>query len=65
MMRYIIKILFSESMDFTAQYRYEYRSFHQCAILGYVYLNDYDQVHKRILLSESIGFTAQYRIEHR
>ena len=36
-MRYIIKILFSESVDFTAQYRYEHRSFHQCAILGYVY----------------------------
>ena len=31
------KILFSESVDFTAQYRYEHRSFHQCAILGYIY----------------------------
>ena len=36
MMRYIIKILFSESVDFTAQYRYEHRSFHQCAILDYI-----------------------------
>ena len=36
-MRYIIKILFSENVDFTAQYRYEHRSFHQCAILKYVY----------------------------
>ena len=36
-MRYIIKILLSESLDFTAQYRYEHRSSHQPAILGYVY----------------------------
>ena len=27
-MRYIIQILLSESVDFTAQYRYEHRSFH-------------------------------------
>ena len=40
MMRYVIKILFSESVDFTAEYRYEHRSFHQCAISEYVYLND-------------------------
>ena len=37
LMGYIIKILFSESVDFTAQYEYEHRSFHQFAILGYVY----------------------------
>ena len=36
-MRYIIKILFSVSVDFTGQYRYEHWSFHQCAILGHVY----------------------------
>ena len=36
-MRYIIKVLFTESLDFTAQYRYEHRSFYQCAILGYIY----------------------------
>ena len=36
-MRYIIKILLSESVDFTALYRYEHRLFHQCAILGYIY----------------------------
>ena len=36
-MSYIIKILFSGSVDFTAQYRIEHRSFHQCAILAYVY----------------------------
>ena len=34
---YIIKILFSESVDVTAQYRYEHRSFHQGTILGFVY----------------------------
>ena len=39
-MRYIIKILFSESLDFTAQYRYEYRSSHQLAILGCIYYNE-------------------------
>ena len=36
-MRYIIKILFSESVDFTPQYQDEHRSFHQCATLGYIY----------------------------
>ena len=36
-MRYRIKILLSENVDFTAQYRYQHRSFHQCAILGYIY----------------------------
>ena len=36
-MRYMKRILFSEYVDFTAQYRYKHRSFHQCAILGYVY----------------------------
>ena len=36
-MRYIIKILFSESVHFTPQYRYERQSSHQCAILGYIY----------------------------
>ena len=36
-MRYIIKILFSESVAFTAQYRNEHRSFHQSATLDYVY----------------------------
>ena len=36
-MRYIIQILLSESVDFTAQYRYEHRPFHQGAILVYVY----------------------------
>ena len=36
-MGYVIKILFRESIDFTAQYRYEHRSFQQYAILGYVY----------------------------
>ena len=36
-MRYIIKILLSESVDFRVQYQDEHRSFHQCAILGYVY----------------------------
>ena len=33
LMGYIIKILFSESVDFTAQYRCEHRSFHECDIL--------------------------------
>ena len=33
----LIKILFSESVDFTAQYRYKHRLFDQCAILDYVY----------------------------
>ena len=36
-MRYIIKILLSESLDSRAQYRYEHRLFHQCATLDYVY----------------------------
>ena len=31
------RILFSESVDFIAQYRYEHRLFYQCAILGYIY----------------------------
>ena len=35
-MRYIKKILFSESVDVTAQYRNEHRSFHQPVILGYI-----------------------------
>ena len=30
--RYIIQVLFRESIDFTAEYRYEHRSFDQCAI---------------------------------
>ena len=34
---YIIKILLSESLDFTAQYRYEHQSFHQPTILGEIY----------------------------
>ena len=29
-------MLFSESVDFTAQYRIERQSSHQCAILDYV-----------------------------
>ena len=33
-MRYIIKILFSESVDFTTQYRIERQPSHQCATLG-------------------------------
>ena len=37
MMGYIIKILLSESVDFTAKYQTEHRSSHQSAILGYVY----------------------------
>ena len=40
LMGYIIKILLSESIDFTAQYRYEHRSLHQLAILGEVYSNE-------------------------
>ena len=36
-MRYIIQVLFRESIDFTPQYEYEHRSFHQCTILGYIY----------------------------
>ena len=46
MMRYIIKILFSESVDFTAQYRYEHRSFHQCVYLRTtsIEMSDYDEV---------------------
>ena len=28
---------YDESVDFTAQYEYEHRSFHQFAILGFVY----------------------------
>ena len=39
-MKYIIKVLLSESIDFSAQYRYEHRSFHQCSILGYIYLSE-------------------------
>ena len=35
-MRYIIEILFSESVDFRAQYRIERQSSHQCTILGYI-----------------------------
>ena len=31
------EILFNGSVDVTAQYRYEHRLFHQCAILVYVY----------------------------
>ena len=31
------RILFREHVNFTAQYRYEHRSFEQCAILHYVY----------------------------
>ena len=31
------RILFSESVKFTAQYPYEHRSFHQCASLDYIY----------------------------
>ena len=31
------RILFSESVDVTAQYRYQHRPFHQCASLGYIY----------------------------
>ena len=37
MMGYITNRLFSESVDFTAEDRYEHRLFHQCAILGYIY----------------------------
>ena len=37
LMRYIIQILLSESLDFTPQYRYEHCSFHQPAILGEIY----------------------------
>ena len=37
LMGYIIKILVSESIDFTAQYRYGHRLFHQCAISGEIY----------------------------
>ena len=36
-MGYIIQVLFRESIDFTPQYEYEHRSFHQYAILDYVY----------------------------
>ena len=36
-MGYIIEILFSDSLDLTAHCRYEHRSFHQGAILDYVY----------------------------
>ena len=46
MITYIIKILFGESVDFTAQYPYEHRSFHLCTILGYIYYND--GVHNKI-----------------
>ena len=35
--RYFNKVLFSESVDVTAQYRYEHRSFHRYAVLGYVH----------------------------
>ena len=35
-MRYMKKYL-SESIDVTAQYRHDHRSFHQCTILGYIY----------------------------
>ena len=31
------KILFSDSVDFIVQYRYEHWSFHQCAMLDYLY----------------------------
>ena len=31
------RILLSERVDVTVQYRYEHRSFHQSVILGYVY----------------------------
>ena len=31
------QVVFSESIDLTAQYRYEHRLFHQCATLGYIY----------------------------
>ena len=31
------RILIDDSVDITAQYRYEHRSFHQYAILDYVY----------------------------
>ena len=31
------RMLFGESVDFIGQYRYEYRSFHQCTILRYIY----------------------------
>ena len=44
-MRYIIKILFSESIDLTAYYRCERRSSHQCASLDYIC--DYDEVHNK------------------
>ena len=37
MMRYIIKILFSESVDVTAQYPYKHQSIYQGAILGYIH----------------------------
>ena len=36
LMEYIIKMLFSERVDVTAQYRNEHRSFHQSVILGYI-----------------------------
>ena len=36
-MGYITKMLFSESIDFTAKYRHEHRSSHQPVILGYVH----------------------------
>ena len=31
------RMLLSGSVDFTVQYRYEHRLFHQCTILDYVY----------------------------
>ena len=31
------RIVLSESVDVTAQYRYEHRLFHQCSSLGYIY----------------------------
>ena len=62
-MRYIKKILFSESVDFTTQYRIERQSSHQCDF-RLIKIGDYDEVHKRILLDDSVDITAQYRYEH-
>ena len=36
-MGYIIKVLFSGYIDFTAQYRIDHRSLHQRSSLGYTY----------------------------
>ena len=49
-MKYIIKILFSDSVDLTAQYRYERRSSHQCSSLDYVYLNECIQMNCSIIM---------------